>query len=26
LPDLNKRVTELEAKVNRHLAEMGFSA
>ncbi|MGD0838342.1 MAG: type I restriction-modification system subunit M [Polyangia bacterium] len=25
LPDLNKRVAELEAKVNRHLAKMGFS-
>jgi type I restriction enzyme M protein len=26
LPDLNKRVAELEAKVNRHLAKMGFQA
>ena len=25
LPDLNKRVAELEAKVNRHLAKMGFT-
>ncbi len=26
LPDLNRRVEELEAKVNRHLAKMGFEA
>jgi hypothetical protein len=26
IPDLNKRVAELEAKVGKHLAKMGFEA